>query len=354
MINTSTDMKINVDLLIVLSELYKAVPFRTPHRINVIYEFADAIWKSMPQPQHDLCNKECVINLRGEDYFSADTEFKMSIDNILRLEHDIPKLTLSLPLSGKSDRILIPTTYYCCGYLLNIIPYYASMPLYTNNGIVSCRSYHSKCRVCKVNYYHGFKEDKNGKNREFEDINQLDVFLFNSGIAFTLQFVRYVDKMICIGAVNFEKIAEIYKSLHSVEVNADRIETCWFLYRILHHITIFEEWPRKNKNKELDVERLCGLVYNSIKDKLHKKALEHICDEIGCKERFIVIDGNEKLFRALCAAKPEKIISVPGEVNRYNVCIANPLRGVINMQRCLNFVTNIRITKSLHLCTHLT
>ena len=66
------------------------------------------------------------------------------------------------------------------------------------------------------------------------------------------ELMKYFDKMICIGALTFEKVMEIYKSLHSLDINADRIETSWFLYRILMYKRNFEVWPRKMKSKELD------------------------------------------------------------------------------------------------------
>ena len=50
-------------------------------------------------------------------------------------------------------------------------------------------------------------------------------------------------------------------------------------------------------------------------------------DDVGCKSRFIVIDGNEKLFRLICNAKKDKI-SDKGIITHYqNICIRNPMRG---------------------------
>ena len=126
--------------------------------------------------------------------------------------------------------------------------------------------------------------------------------------------------------MTFEKIAEFYVSLYEDNLNPDRLETSWFIYKILHHVSIFELWPRK-KCKELDVERLCGYVFHKIKANLHHLALKHVCEDIGCKAKFVVIDGNEKLFRAICANTKEKILASRGDVNKVKVCINNPLRG---------------------------
>ena len=43
--------------------------------------------------------------------------------------------------------------------------------------------------------------------------------------------------------------------------------------------------------------------------------------------RFIVIDGNEKNYRAMCMADKTRIIGERGEVNSYNLCTRNPVRG---------------------------
>jgi len=46
-----------------------------------------------------------------------------------------------------------------------------------------------------------------------------------------------------------------------------------------------------------------------------------------CRNRFVVIDGNEKLFRSICSAEKSRIIGSIGNVNTYDVCSRNPVRG---------------------------
>ena len=43
--------------------------------------------------------------------------------------------------------------------------------------------------------------------------------------------------------------------------------------------------------------------------------------------RFIVIDGNEKNYRAICSAEKTRIIGTQGDVNGYLLCTRNPTRG---------------------------
>ena len=317
-------MKIELELLLLLADLYDNVPMVTPNRAELLYELASDIWQKRLQ-EENRCKKVVAIDLHSESDFCTNTNYRLTINDIVRLEQDMPSLRCKMSFYGTLDKILLPSSYYCCGEKLKIIQHYASMLLYTDDGVIKARSYHSRCKKCKSNYYHGFSEDCEGK-RTFEDLKDLDVLIFNSGVAFTKSLMNRFDKLICIGAMTFEKLAEYYQSLHSVDINPDRIETSWFFFRILHHVRVFDQWPRK-KSKELDVENVCGLVFDDIKDNLQKLALQHVCDDIGCKEKFIVIDGNEKLFRAICATDKEKVDSIPGAINGYKVCINNPLRG---------------------------
>ena len=96
---------------------------------------------------------------------------------------------------------------------------------------------------------------------------------------------------------------------------------------MIEFVTVFESWPRKDRTKELDVEQLCKTVYSTIRNSIDKLWINHECEEPGCKERFIVIDGNEKLHRLICAAEKKHVIGNKGEVNSYELCVRNPLRG---------------------------
>jgi len=111
------------------------------------------------------------------------------------------------------------------------------------------------------------------------------------------------------------------------KVNPDRIEIAWFVFRILEFITVFNPWPRCTKTKSLDLELLCKEKFAEIRMIIDKKWMGHACNEPGCKERFIVIDGNEKLYRFICATEKKKVMGNPGEVNSYELCIGNPVRG---------------------------
>ena len=200
-------MIINVELLAILSELFKSIPYHTPNRITLIHEFANVIWNSIKDV---CCKKCCVINVSNESDYNKCSEFVLSIENIMKIHQDIPIINHAFDIDF--DNIILPQIYFCCSKILKIIPYYASLPLYTTRGLKKCRLYHSKCSVCKTNYYPGFSEDKNENKKKFSPISELEILAFNSGVAFTKELMKQFDNMICIGALSFEKISDIYKS----------------------------------------------------------------------------------------------------------------------------------------------
>jgi hypothetical protein len=69
------------------------------------------------------------------------------------------------------------------------------------------------------------------------------------------------------------------------------------------------------------------MAYARIKNSVDNEWLHHKCSEVGCNERFVVMDGNAKLYRSLCGANKSRVIGKNGEVNGYNICIRNPTRG---------------------------
>ena len=125
-----------------------------------------------------------------------------------------------------------------------------------------------------------------------------ELLMFNNVSAYSLKLMRYIDNMISIGAISFEKVGEILENNWELrKINPDRTEDTWSVYRIIEFIKVFKSWPRDKKSKALDLEMLCHQSFTQIKNIIDEKWIKHSCEEIGCKERFIVIDGNEKLYR---------------------------------------------------------
>ena len=268
-------MKINFELLVVLCDLYKAVPVRTPKRLDIILQFANIITESGLS-----CTRNVIIDLHDEEKMFQNSPFNLTMHELARLEQNIPKLKLMTQNRINAPLILLPSVHFCCDKILKINSSYADVKVYSNDGLYRARSYHSKCKKCGCTYYHGFQESKSIGSRTFFNV-ELEIFNFNSSAAYTIALMKMVDNMICIGGVSFEKAADIvFESGNlSERINPDRLETAWFIYRIVEFNKDFKSWPRKSSTKELDVEELCMLVYSDIKETIDSIWLSHVCSE---------------------------------------------------------------------------
>ena len=317
-------MKFSLQELVVLGEVLKSVPARTPNRSEVIFQFANAVLSDVGGTSDQ--------NLVDVDINCGFPRFQMSPACLDAVRCFIPVISETVSrIDGSSicPTIALPTTITCCDRHIKILGRHATMKLFDTDQVRDLHSYHGKCMKCKTSFYHGYKESPIGERTFFNDANNKFV-MFNSELAYSKPFLRYVDGMICIGATSFEATANVYNyATENTEspLNSDRLEAAWFIHRILNHVTHFSVWPRKSSSRELDVENLCKMVYPDIKEKVNAKWIDHICDEIGCKNRAIVIDGNEKLYRYICGTEKHRVMGNTGEVNRYEMCIRNPVKG---------------------------
>ena len=201
-----------------------------------------------------------------------------------------------------------------------------------------------QCNLCKTSYFHGYKEYTDG-SRTF-DLSYCQVLLFNSGMAFTFKFLKYMDSMITVGGLSFERATNVYNyssgEKHS-PFNDDRLQAAWFMFRVLNHVTLFPTWPRKDKSYEIDIEKLCSIVYPQLKDQIDTKWIGHKCKEIGCRNGAIVIDGNEKLYRSICRSEKRRVKgNIVVRSIRLRVVLTIPLGETI-IKNHLNFVSYILI-----------
>ena len=314
-------MKFTLQELVVLGEVLKSVPGRTPNRLDTIVEFTSAILSDVGRINQNLIevNVDCEIE-----------RFVISRACIDAVKWHVPlinEIVYKYDGSSLCPTIVMPTNITCCGKNIKILGRHATMKLYDIDIVRELRSYHGKCAKCKKSYYHGYCEDENGR-RQFQP--NWEVLMFTSGMAFSKRFMKYMDSMICVGGTSFERATNVYN--HNTEgcrapLNDERLEAAWFVYRILQYVNVFPIWPRKPKSKELDIEELCRVTYATIKEQIDSKWMEHVCDDVGCKNRVVVIDGNEKLYRFVCGIEKVRVIGNVGEVNRYEQCIRNPVKG---------------------------
>ena len=84
---SSYTMKIRYDQLLVLSELFKIVSVRSPNRLEIINDYANAIFTAEQHSEYSnvLCN--ILIDMHDENLYEQ-TNFTLSHRNIERLENN--------------------------------------------------------------------------------------------------------------------------------------------------------------------------------------------------------------------------------------------------------------------------
>ena len=289
--------------LVTLKEIFHAFPTRTPHRLQHIQQcLNNQVWND---------GKDLLIN--ANDGFASEIFSSLSIEHLISLDGYFGPPEKASPKEMLAPIVLVPKTLICCKKPITIDSRHADVVIYTDEGMKKGMSFHGVCKTCKNSFYCGFIHNKSQNVRSFLES---DIFIIGSGIGFSSKFLRRTSYLVYVGAVAFETCAEIYNSIHALmntdtSMNPDRLETGLLLFQIVKFVKNIE-WHRKEKSKEIDLERIAEQQYPIIRDIIDAKWISHSCNDVGCRNRFIVLDGNEKLFRLKCDE---------------DGCINNPIRG---------------------------
>lgn len=300
----------------VIQHLLTNFPVKTPKRLQQIVEVGTCIMSSTTEL--DVLST-VTLNIESDiDKFSF-SEHCISV-MILKekfiqtrsyTEYDIPTIAL-------------PSTLFCCNKSIKIDNRYCKALMYDICKVSNLKNYHGRCRDCKTSYYYNYQENNDG-SRTYNDNDSF--LMLTSQLAFSSDLLKYIDGMVAIGAMSFERTTKVYSHvIGSQSVNKNNIENIWFLYRILQYRKHFQIWPRKNHG-ETDTEQLCKFVYSDIKEFIDNKWIKHICEDPGCRTRALIVDGNEKIYRLICGAPKERIVGITGRPNIYKGCINFPVVG---------------------------
>ena len=173
---------------------------------------------------------------------------------------------------------------------------------------------------------------------------------------FETKLIDSVTQQILHSGVTFESQASVYNALHgendekrlgrfaehfkrvrnadscSWKMNKTRLENGWFLYQLvlyylevgaLHTQDLYTEVGKGNRRC---IEDLCERA-NLKRSLSSPKWVQHRCLTKGCTEGFAVVDGNEKINRAICAA-PKTRVSLPQQyIYMTSMCTRSPTTG---------------------------
>lgn len=320
-------MNVRLDVIQYLQNKLALTPLRVPHRLELI--------TSQLKNYVDDCVKDNIyvfldIELPGNESF-----FQPTLENVACVSKYIPRHALDYYHLSSGVVILLPDSTSCCSRKFRLDPRHSLVKLYTLKGVSFAYYYHGRCTGCKKSFYYNFSENSD-QNRIFDEICDKEYFVIASGIGFSIEFLEQVSLQVSIGCVGFEKICEMYNYGHKLFgtndlLRKDILENNWILFRLISKIKVIN-WNRKITDCTVHTEKICMEVYPILKNAIDSRWLEHKCNEIGCQSRFIVCDGNEKLYRYCCSEPIEKVFGAKGEVNFSRRCINNPKRGNQNIQ----------------------
>ena len=310
-------MKIRIDILQFVQARITSTPLNLPNRnqylITEIQKYCEAY-----QETH---------NYVSIDLISPFLYFEHSEEVIIFLVNKLPRNCFDVERQLFGLSVFAPKDTSCCkGFRIDPRP--SLMTVYDIHRVYDALNYHGICKGCKKIYYPCYVD--HGLQRVFRMHDQ--IFHFTSTTAFTTKLLKHFSLQLTVGFISFEKAATIYNEEVTSEktLNADIIEEMFFIYKVSEFNQNLR-WHRK-KNSHVNLEKICEENYEEIAKAVELKWVDHVCDDIGCSNRVIVCDGNEKLYRYICSKEIECIPSAPGVVAKKKRCVRNPVRGNQNLQ----------------------
>ena len=230
---------------------------------------------------------------------------------------------------GNSDgpRIIMHPQEKCCGNML-VSSIYKKVNIYSgsyNNKVEKAIAMKKCCNTCNAIFHPTHKRTQSTRTYTIHDgINSI-----TSETYFTTNFLDFITLSISIGNTTIEGITDVFNEMSggndSVHICAKRLGDAFLLYNCEKIIPGFVYPDARLKHRELDVEELMKSILPKVRVIFLNKSIQHKCDKQGCKDGFIVIDGNEKLYRNKCAAERKDIQRLDkGEPNLVEVCINTP------------------------------
>ena len=257
-----------------------------------------------------------------------------------------------------STIFLIPSLELCslCDNRLNI-----SRPsrrgrtnvvVYTTDGPRKCVTFHKQCIACNCTVFYNYYEwtDKGETHRRYYDANQ-EYFASTQDTFFSISLLNEWSEDIFTVDATFTKIVLKY---NNIKVKNDQhilyrrlVFPPWILYLISLRIPV-EFIVQRNDKRELDHDLACKQLYPSLKQKIDSRWKHHNCK--GCQTNIVVMDGNWKCYRKICAHSGEKVVQ-KGQLNSFTACADSPLVGEIY---CKNHLTDANFESEDRADTRLT
>ena len=311
-------MKINLSKLMQLIDLVQNCPIGYPGRTKILLDAYTAFNVTSPNVVSIEVSPD-LERLNERDIDSEDAHRRRLILTELILNYsqsftypEKPTTVFLLPLISRCPecdgelKIFKPSMLGRCSIA------------YTTHGPKLAHVYHKNCSKCQITAYYCYFEKKNGMEsfRKYYE-HEMDFFIVTQDTYFSVQLLHELTLDLFIMDVNFLQWVEKYNTLHcndpSMSMYRKRIIPVWLFFSIKKRLSL--EFPvLRNADRNLDVEGICRLLYPKLKQIVDKKWVDHVCE--GCSSRLVVMDGNQKCFRNVCASRGEKIVS-RGQLNEF-------------------------------------
>lgn len=202
------------------------------------------------------------------------------------------------------------------------------MTVYTRDGKLDAKAYHTLCGICKTTFWHSYEEREN--TRSFYYSSENDLLMTSRITAFTVVYLNELSVDVKLGR-SFGELCERFNILYKKdeargEVFKTRLEDAFFIKELL-------DYNKRNLSIEIDkvsnrlqIDSACGDATETIFSE-NSRWVGHVCGVKGCREGFVMCDGNEKICRRICAAPKEHFRLGKQMPNTIGCCANSPLMG---------------------------
>ena len=201
--------------------------------------------------------------------------------------------------------------------------------LYTSTGGVHAVVYVKHCTKCNAYAYPAYSDSMNEATvqRKYVKSDKMMHFSITSETYFDIPFLNMLTEDLFTCFTRFSSFVEKYNRLYEAfPLIKKRVIDAYLIYAINSRLNGIEFPVVRDSFRNLSIEETCKVLYPQLRRFIDLKWISHMCSL--CKTRIVVLDGAAKIYRNVCAAKPQKETAL-GELNQFNCCINSPLPGKI-------------------------
>lgn len=199
--------------------------------------------------------------------------------------------------------------------------------LYSLSGESEAEVFNKHCPVCSCTVTPCYTDfSRRGIICRKYSQNSTKLFSVTSESFFEVSFLDMVTEDVFTCKSSISDIVEKYNrvSVQNIALDKRRLFAAWIVYHIIKRLGQIEFPVVRDDFRGFDLDATCENLYSKLREHVDNKWLGHKCTR--CSSRILIMDGAAKIYRTVCAAKPEKVTR-RGDLNEFNVCIRSPLPG---------------------------